>query len=420
MTVLRERGPSERRSRSELGSDKTPQKPPSLAVGVDITKRDDLSFEEGVLAARIDGRASVEDLAVMVSMPVDEVRKLVQGLIDKGVLRDPHSTKKDPYDGYIFPLPLLQAKSDLDLEERKKIIFTYDKLETWNYYELLQLKRRDEADAIKMAYRQRVLDWHPDAWRRKAKDLGPFERMITQIFEQVKRAQATLADPQKRAAYDREHAAFYVDEDDLAEMLEQQRRRERDEERERKKVQRRKKKNPVRQRLEKARELYRRALAHEEAGALIEALRDAQTACTFDPRSEEYQVLAERLASAAGEFRIGPFMKKGTHMESMTRWDEAIECFEQAVKYAPDHGPARLRLAYNLLHGGRDPHEAQEHARRATSLLSEEPEAHYVLGLCYERAGKTKAAVGAYNRALELRPTYAEVKKRLTKLRWGF
>ena len=94
--------------------------------------------------------------------------------------------------------------------------------------------------------------------------------------------------------------------------------------------------------------------------------------------------------------------------------------FEEAVRIAPEHGPARLRLAFNLAMGRRDPDEASSHAQKAAQLLPSEPEAHFVLGLCYEKAGLEKAAIRAFAKAVELKPNYSDAKKRLRSLKWGF
>ena len=52
--------------------------------------------------------------------------------------------------------------------------------------------------------------------------------------------------------------------------------------------------------------------------------------------------------------------------------------------------------------------------------LPDDPEAHFVLGMCYEKGGMDKAAVREYSRAIELKPNHSEAKKRLKKMKWGF
>ncbi|NJK89845.1 MAG: tetratricopeptide repeat protein [Myxococcales bacterium] len=54
------------------------------------------------------------------------------------------------------------------------------------------------------------------------------------------------------------------------------------------------------------------------------------------------------------------------------------------------------------------------------TLLQGRAEAHYVLALCYDRKGMKKKAKESCARALELRESYAEAKKLMSKLRWSF
>lgn len=419
MTGSLARGTTGRRSRGLLGAKSRGTKAPALKPGLDLT-RVGLTYEEGVVASVIDGQVTPEEIGHLVAMPLEKVAAILAKLREKDLLADGDGRHLDPYAGFIFPLPLMQAEADLREEDRKKVIYTYDRLEDWNHYELLGIRRRDDAAAVKRAFQEKVKEWHPDVWGRGRANLGPFGRMITHIFEQVKKANQVLSNEKTRAEYDEEHASFFVDEQDMAEMLAKQRRRERDEQRARAREARRKRMNPVKHRLVKAREMYRQAIALEKAGEIVPALRAAQTAAAFDPNKEEYAQLEKRLTRETSEIRIEPYMKKGSNHERLTQWDEAIECFQEAVRRAPEHGPARLRLAYNLLQGGRDPHEARSHAQKAIALLSGEPEAHYVLGLCYERAEMSKAAVREYARAVELKSNFVEAKKRLNRLRWGF
>ena len=242
--------------------------------------------------------------------------------------------------------------------------------------------------------------------------------MIDDIFRAVQEAQALLSDDNKRNAYD-ETIIHMVDEDELQEMLAHKNRLEREARRLDEDKERRRAKNPMIRRVEQARELYEQALQLKEGGQVLEALRAVQTAETFDKR-DEYSKLVEELKLATGELRVGPYIRRGTAQENMTNWSEAIEAFTEAARLAPENGSIRVRLAYNLLMGNRDPHEANPHAQKGVQLLPDDAEAHFVLGLCYERAGMEKAAVRELSRALELRPNYADAKKRLKKLKWGF
>src|SRR5262245_12100590 len=69
-----------------------------------------------------------------------------------------------------------------------------------DYYQVLGVDRKADADEIKRAYRKLALKWHPD--RNKAPEAAEKFREVTQAYE-------VLSDADKRAAYDRfGHSAF--------------------------------------------------------------------------------------------------------------------------------------------------------------------------------------------------------------------
>ncbi len=304
----------------------------------------------------------------------------------------------------------------LSEEEKKRIIYFHEHLNKWSYYELLQLKRKDDAKTIKRAYFSRSKEWHPDRFRREK--LGSFKPMLDAIFRKIQTAYGTLSKPEQKKTYDQEHVPLF-DEDEMADLLAEQRRAERDDRRKQDAARRRRDRNPVRRRMMQAKEFVEEAKRLQESGDPLAALRAVQTAIAFHEKPE-YQKFEEELKRATGELRVGPLLRRGQNAEKLTNWHDAIEIFQEAVRLAPQHGVARLRLAYNMLMAGRDPQEINDHAQRALALLPNEPEAHLVRGMCYERGGMEKAAARAYSRALELKPNYAEAKKRHKKLKWGF
>ncbi len=400
---------------------------PKIRQDVDLTKLG-LTVDEGYLTSRIDGRTSVSDLALVVGKAEADVEKVLARLEKVGVVyygddaptQNPSAKRGDDgkldYGSFIFPVALMQEQVDLSEDEKKRIAFFHAHLEKWTHYELLQANRKDDTKAIKRVYFARSKEWHPDRFRRG--QLGSFKKMIDDIFKQVQVAYGVLSNDKKREDYDEEHI-FMAGDDELAEMLKRQKRKERDAKREEERKARRLAKNPIIKRISQAKELYETAQAKRESGELLEALRAAQTAAAFDSRPE-YDALVETLKAEAGEYRVAPFLKRGLARENMTNWREAIEAFEDAVRIAPENGQARVRLAYNLLMAGRDPQEANPHAQKGVQLLPDDPEAHFVLGLCYERGGMAKAAAREHSRALELKPNYKEAKKRLRELKWGF
>ena len=411
---------------------------PSLCAGIDLTKVT-MSVEEAFVASRVDGRVGVQEIATLIGKDAGETRRILMRLAQLGVIRfgedgavgssappsakpsappapAPGASGGNEYTGFVFPPGLMQEEGDLDEETRKRIIWTHEHVADWTHYELLQAARKADSAEIKKAYFLRSKEWHPDRFRKP--NLGSFKRMIETIYKQINEAYRILSDVEQRKAYD-DSQIFEFDPDELETLISQQREQEKDRKLKDKIKERRRRSNPVRKRIARARKFYEEAQQAEAQGKLIEALRLAQMAATYDDKPQEYQKLAKRLKDSASEFRIEPYLKRGGHFESMTQWDDAIDMFEEAVRLAPNSGRARLRLAYNLLFGGRDAQVALGHAQRAAAVLPNEPEAHFILGRLYEKAGMDKLAKRAYEQALELRPEYQDVKKRLKRLKWG-
>ena len=400
---------------------------PELRADVDLTKAN-ISVEEAFVASRIDGRCGVSQLATLIGKDAVETKKILTRLAKAGVISfgdvEVDVAKPKPaapgevgnYANFIFPAHLMMETGDLDEPTRKRVIWTHDNLDTWNHYELLQISHRADAGDIKKHYFLRSKEWHPDRFRRG--DLGSFKRMIEVIYKQVNEAYRVLSNAEKRQEYDKT-CVFEFSSEELEEMLEVKKEEERAQKHSEQLKKRRLKKNPVRQRMIQAKKFYQEALDLESAGRTVDALRAVQMAVTYDANRAEFQELAARLRDNAGEHRIQRFMKRGQRFESTLVWDDAIDMFEEAVRIAPNSGKARLRLAYNLLMGGRDAQVALGHAQRAVALLPEEAEAYYVVGRLYEKIDMDKLAKRAYEQALKFRPAYVEVKKRLKRLKWG-
>jgi len=414
-------------------NDKRTQPPiPTIKQGVDL-RAVSLSPEEGFVFSRIDGRTKVPEIAALTGRTPTQAEQILTrlaklGLIAFGdIVAEPQRPSSAPtsatesgeidYGGYIFQPGLMHEPGTLDETTRKRIIWLHEHIASWNHYQLLQVSRKDDEKLIKKAYHLRSKEWHPDSFRQK--DLGSFKKMIETVYKQINQAYTVLCDPAKRVEYDKT-VIFEPEPEELEAMARDKARAERDKVREEEHKKKRFENNPIRKRMDKARQFYEEALKLEKIGKFMDALRQAQLAVTYDDKPDEFKVLIERLNDAAGEDRIGKFMKRGQQLESMLRWDEAIEMFQEAVRIAPNSPKPRLRLAYCLLQTGKEEQDALQHAQKAVAGLPEDAEAQYVLGRYYEMGGMEKLAKRAYQQALTLKPNYGEVKKRLTKLKWGF
>ena len=68
-----------------------------------------------------------------------------------------------------------------------------------DFYKALDVPKDCDAKAIKKAYREKALEWHPDKWATTSED----ERVVAEnFFKDVTEAYNVLSDPVKRKKYD--------------------------------------------------------------------------------------------------------------------------------------------------------------------------------------------------------------------------
>ena len=85
-------------------------------------------------------------------------------------------------------------------ELQRRIADLYAKLDRVDHYHLLGVAATADTKAIKRAYFALAREHHPDRWFRK--DIGPLRGKVEAIFNAMTLAEATLTNPEKRAAYD--------------------------------------------------------------------------------------------------------------------------------------------------------------------------------------------------------------------------
>jgi protein O-mannosyl-transferase len=99
---------------------------------------------------------------------------------------------------------------------------------------------------------------------------------------------------------------------------------------------------------------------------------------------------------------------------SLTRTNEALPCYREAVRLNAEFTEANRSLALVLGNQGQLG-EAVSHFAKAASLATNAPEAHAQLGLALFGIGNSEQAVRCYRNALRLSPDYPEV---LNNLAW--
>jgi curved DNA-binding protein CbpA len=112
---------------------------------------------------------------------------------------------------------------DLTLEQQKKIVELFGQLSSMSLYDLLGVPRAADKKAIKRAYNEQIMLFHPDRFFRK--QLGSFKVKMEAIVAKMTEAHDVLCSTEDRARYDatsRANRASKIDamlEESAAEML---------------------------------------------------------------------------------------------------------------------------------------------------------------------------------------------------------
>ncbi|HTI66649.1 MAG TPA: tetratricopeptide repeat protein, partial [Caulobacteraceae bacterium] len=165
------------------------------------------------------------------------------------------------------------------------------------------------------------------------------------------------------------------------------------------------------------------ALAHFQAGRLVEAEAAYRQAAALAPRhaGASYNLAVTlrglgRLDDAAAQYRrtiaLQPANAKahnnlGVILAIQGRSDDAVKHYRRALDIQPDFANAHYNFA-NVLRERGETLRAIGHYRRALAGRPDDPETCNNLGVALAADGQTAEAVRQYQQALALRPDYAE------------
>jgi protein O-mannosyl-transferase len=102
----------------------------------------------------------------------------------------------------------------------------------------------------------------------------------------------------------------------------------------------------------------------------------------------------------------------GNALLQLGKVQDAMGHYEQALRIKPNFAEAHYNLGGTLVRLGRV-QEAIGHWEQAVRVKPDYAEAHYNLGVALERAGKLEDAIGHYEQALRIRPDYTEARTNL-------
>lgn len=314
------------------------------------------------------------------------------------------------YRDFVFSPVDLAEDVDLDVEQRKQILFVHGNLAGWTHWQLLGIPWNADAGQAREAYRERVKIFHPD--RYPGRRLGSYRTRLEQIFRRLTEARDVLTAEGQRVAYAQQTASP----EDFARI---ETRKLESEERSKERRARLARTNPLVHRVSQVADLVRRGREHMEAGRYNQAANDFMTAASLDPRATEAKELGDEARKRAAAERAKDAYERGLSAEAVNNAPVSLAFFLEAVAADPSNPRYPIAAARVSLAVG-DKQSARQLAETAVRVAPRHAPAHEALGAALAAEGLAKEARKALERALELDPSLDGARAQLKKLRWSF
>mgnify|MGYP000185407383 CR=1 FL=1 len=398
-----------------------------VCEGIDLTGLT-LSRDEGFLLSRAMGRKqTVGELVQVSGLPKEACLKALGGLLKSGALRSVSQVGGDgidEFEGFLFPPGPMAEEVDLTVDQKKRILFIEAKLDEWNHYGLLGLKRSADASAIKRGYFRASKEFHPDAFFRK--NIGTFKPRVDRIFRAMKAAYDVVSNAEKKKEYDLSIVGEYTLEEKrelhrIAEEAAIERRQkqavdDRKKRQEERLKQKRLRRNPMLDRMKKANDFVGMAEKALQAGNTQEASRHARMALSYSPKDPKLKARAEQIVVDADKSRAELMAKKGIAVATQRPEEESRPFMETMVKLAPENADVLIVAAHMARIVG-DLSEAMRYAQRATTHGQTNKKAWETLLEVAEYAKSPALAKRAVERLLEADPKNKTLKDKLKLLK---
>jgi curved DNA-binding protein CbpA len=317
---------------------------------------------------------------------------------------------RDRYQGHVFSPADLAEAVDLDVDQRKAILYAEARLPEWTHWQVLGLPWNASVEAVRAAYIDQVKVFHPD--RYPGKKLGSFRTRLERDFRRVTEARDVLTSETLRGAYVLATAP-------ALERTRLDARRLEDERRSAERRSRLGRHNPLLARAERISELMRHGREMMAAGSFIQAANDFQLVASLDTGNAEASALAAEARKQGVAARVAACLEKGQAAEALQSWQGALAAYRAALEIDGSHLRALILASRAATEVG-EVGAARDFAEQAVRVQPRSATAHEALGSALEAAGKRADARKALERAVEIDPRLESAKERLKKLRWSF
>jgi curved DNA-binding protein CbpA len=319
------------------------------------------------------------------------------------------TTKKSPYDGFIFNPADLAEEVDLEIERRKEILFLHANLKKGNLFQLFGLPWGAAIEDVRRAYYEKARIFHPD--RFAGKKLGSYKPKVEAIFRAMSEASAVLTDPVKRLEYEEKHAPADVKAVTAVKRIDEERRAA-------ERRARLARHNPLMAQKARMQEFLDRGKKAMEAGNFVAAANEFLLAAAMDAKAEEPPRLAAEAKRRAASKKADDAYEKGERAEALNNMDEANACYREAAVLDPENTRYAMKVARILLAAG-DLDGARPLVETVLKHKSTDVEALLLLGEIHLAIGNKPMAKKSFERVLELSPDHDAAKVLLKKMRWS-
>jgi curved DNA-binding protein CbpA len=314
------------------------------------------------------------------------------------------------YQNFVFSPADLAEEVDLDLDQKKEILFLQAHLKDWTHYQVLGVPWGAGAEAVRAAYIEKAKVYHPDRYPNRR--LGSYRARLEQIFRRLTESRDVLADPSRQEAYAKKTAP-------PEEFARTEARRLEDEARAQERRARLVRGNPLVARAAQVAELMKRGRGAMEEGRFAQAANDFLTVVSLDPRNAEARALAADAKKRAGLEKAREAYERGMAAHTIGNAALALACFLEAVEADGANPRYAVPAARAQLKAG-DANSARRLAETTVRLAPRHAPAHEVLGEALAAQGLSREARKAFERAIELDPDLDSARAQLKKLRWSF
>ena len=162
-----------------------------------------LSREEATLLGLVGRATRILDVLGKCGLPEPVAIAALLSLRAKGAVRPARVEH-----AAVAPLADAALGEDVDLpaDRKREILDLEQKLSSPNHFEVLGLAPGADREAVKNAYHQASLKFHPDRYFQR--NLGSYRARLDRIFRRLSEANTVLTDDAKRAAFLKAHPSL--------------------------------------------------------------------------------------------------------------------------------------------------------------------------------------------------------------------